>query len=270
MTRCAEGIPEEVWVDLLSGRLRESEARALLSHKQGCPACRDALAQWEALLGGAPHHRPAMQPSPPDLAGARRRRLHRYAAAYAWARRLGVAARAAARRPAVAAVCGLCILLGAALLLLHPFAKGGLSAKDSLTAAGYARLHEPEAASVMSEPDTIIYASGPSPEGGAGFGASLPAGARETLWLNLRTHELFLLMEGLLPSNRTDVQAWARYGATNANLGLLRFHDSRAHLYASNIRPEQWEAVLLTIEPKGGSLTPSSPETLSIPLRTVE
>uniref|UniRef100_UPI003B8A62EA anti-sigma factor domain-containing protein n=1 Tax=Cohnella rhizosphaerae TaxID=1457232 RepID=UPI003B8A62EA len=77
----------------------------------------------------------------------------------------------------------------------------------------------------------------------------------------------FLLMEGLLPSARTDVQAWARSGETNASLGLLRFHDSRAHLYASNVRPEAWECVLLTIEPKGGSPMPTRPETVSIPLR---
>ncbi|MFD2332220.1 hypothetical protein ACFSR7_23440 [Cohnella sp. GCM10020058] len=95
----------------------------------------------------------------------------------------------------------------------------------------------------------------------------LHGGARETLWLNIRTHELFLLMDGLLPSARTDVQAWASSGAKSANLGLLSFHDSRAHLYATNVRPEEWESILLTIEPKGGSLTPTKPETVSIRLR---
>lgn len=253
------GVPEERWIDLLDGRLSERDAQALMAHKGECRDCRDTYAQWVELLGAESRAAPA-------LSAGRRRSLLLRACVHAFARRTGRAWRAAAKRPALAASCGLGAAVVATLLLLHPFATdGGKDAGNELSPAGYARLHEPAGASVLSEPDTVVYKSG---EGGrSGMAIGLPGGAKETLWLNARTHELFLLMEGLLPSARTDVQAWARFGATNANLGLLSFHDSRAHLYAANVRPEEWESVLLTIEPKGGSAMPTRPETVSIPLR---
>lgn len=278
------GVPEERWIDLLDGRLSERDVQALMVHKGECRDCRDTYAQWAELLGagsGAAHgptrqagpRQKAAQAEAAALPGAAqalspglRRSLLLRAGVYAFARRTGRAWRAAAKRPALAASCGLGAAVVATLLLLHPFATdGSKDAGSELSPAGYARLHEPEGASVLSEPDTVVYQSG---EGGRpGMAIGLPGGAKETLWLNARTHELFLLMEGLLPSARTDVQAWARSGATNANLGLLSFHDSRAHLYAANVRPEEWESVLLTIEPKGGSAMPTRPETVSIPLR---
>ncbi|SFB19527.1 Anti-sigma-K factor rskA [Cohnella sp. OV330] len=286
------GVPEERWVDLLSGRLNARDAQALLAHGDGCRDCGDVYAQWAALLGGErgpsnlpagrDAYRPADRAAPRRkaasadfaarpgealaLSAGRRRSLLLRAGIYAYARRATRALLAAARRPAFAAACGLGATVAVALLLLHPFAReDAQEAGNVLSPAGYARLHEPEGVSVLGEPDTVVYKSGES--GLAGMKVGLPAGAKETLWVNARTHELFLLMEGLLPSARTDVQAWARSGATSANLGLLSFHDSRAHLYAANIRPEEWESVLLTIEPKGGSLTPTEPETVSIPLR---
>lgn len=285
-------VPEERWIDLLSGRLNARDAQALLAHGNGCRDCSDVYAQWAAMLGGergpsdldagrdayGPAHRVAPKQKaasadfashPGDewtLSAGRRRSLLLRAGIYAYARRATRALLSAARRPALAAACGLGATVAVALLLLHPFARDNArEAGNVLSPAGYARLHEPEGVSVLSAPDTVVYKSGAG--GLAGMEVGLPAGAKETLWLNARTHELFLLMEGLLPSDRTDVQAWARSGATSANLGLLSFHDSRAHLYAANIRPEEWQSVLLTIEPKGGSLTPTEPETVSIPLR---
>jgi|GEM_PF-382778 len=301
------GVPEERWVDLLGGGLSVRESKALLAHKDGCTACRMVFEQWQALLGdtgsewseaglrereqfvaigrraapGEEHGEwskqrlretepaathPGRAVAQADLSPALRRSLRRRAAAYALARRSAAAIRTVAKRPAVAAACGLGAAVAVLLLLLNPFARSGTSAGGSLSPAGYAMLHEPGGAAVMSEPDTIVYRSGGASADGA-LDPGLPPGARETLWLNVRTHELFLLMEGLLPSDRTDVQAWSRSGGKNANLGLLRFNDTRAHLYSANVRPEEWESVLLTIEPKGGSPIPTKPETASIRLK---
>ncbi|CAI6056575.1 anti-sigma factor [Cohnella sp. JJ-181] len=225
-----------------------------------------------AMHSFGPHTAVPSSGQPTELSPVRRRILLRTAGMYAFARRarrMTNSAVASWRRPAIAAVSGLSIAVVVLLALLQPFAQGGTPADSVLSPAAYARIHAPDGVSVLGEPDTVVYESGEpqAVRAGAGFGAGSAGGARETLWINMRTHELFLLMEGLLPSSRTDVQAWARYGSKSANLGLLRFHDSRAHLYASDVSPEEWESVLLTIEPKGGSRTPTSPETVSIPLR---
>lgn len=281
MTERKCGVPEERWVDLLGGSLSARESQVLLAHKDGCAACRTAFEQWRALFGdtrddwaktgpreaesNATHGGRASARA--DLSPAHRRSLRRHAAAYALARRSAAAIRTVAKRPAVAAACGLGAAVAVLLLLLNPFARDGTAAGGGLSPAGYAMLHEPGGAAVMREPDTVVYHSRSAPADGA-IDSGLPPGAQETLWLNVRTHELFLLMEGLLPSDHTDIQAWSRSGGQSANLGLLRFNDTRAHLYSANVRPEEWESVLLTIEPKGGSRMPTKPETASIRLKS--
>ncbi|MDI4645401.1 anti-sigma factor [Cohnella hashimotonis] len=270
------GVPEERWIDLLAGRLHARDAEALLAHKQECRACGDIFAQWAELIESHPGSAPRLRAAAVDftrqpgdewaLSAGRRRSLLMRAGAYAFARRATRAMLAAARRPALAAACGLGASVAVALVLLYSFARdNGQNAGRELSPAGYARLHEPDSVTMLSEPDTVKYEAGDRRS--AGKEGGLIAGAKETLWLNMRTHELFLLMEGLLPSARTDVQAWASSGPESSNLGLLSFHDSRAHLYATNVRPEEWESVLLTIEPKGGSPTPTKPETASIRIR---
>ncbi|MDG0813171.1 hypothetical protein [Cohnella rhizosphaerae] len=202
------GVPEERWIDLLGGRLYEREVKALIAHKAECRECRDTHAQWAKLLGGglsaaglpvrqagpcqvATQADAAAQSGAAQVLSARRRRsLLLHAGVYAFARRAGRALVATAKRPARAAACGLGVAVAALLLLLHPLAsKSGRHAGSELSPAGYARLHEPEGATVIGEPDTVVYKYGENGRSGTAIG--LPGGAKETLWLNARTHELF-------------------------------------------------------------------------------
>lgn len=266
----------EQWAALLGG---ERGGRALDERGGSAAAGRYDARRPDAQRVAAERHaarsdvlRAAIGGAGPDaeLSASRRLSLRSRAAAYAFARRTSAALRNAFKRPAIAAVCGLGAAVAVLLMLLIPFARGGTAPGGSLSPAGYAMLHEPDGAAVMDQPDTVVYRSDSGSRSAAADGwaqSALPPGARETLWLNVRTHELFLLMEGLLPSDRTDMQAWAQTGGKSANLGLLRFHDTRAHLYSANVRPEEWEALLLTVEPKGGSSMPTEPETASIRLK---
>lgn len=235
------------------GRLNPSESDSLLRHRQTCSYCAETSKQWAGLLSGiAPEHRMAA-----DLTERRKERLRREARRQGFYRRTGRAAMTAMRRPAGIAIAGCALAIVLFASLLHGNANRGAEAE--LAPKQYAELHEPEGAEVMSRPDTIVYSM-------AGGGTDpLEAGiaqtAKETVWINVRTHEVFLLMEGMLPSDDRDVQAWATYGDNNANLGLLKFHQGQAHLYAANVRPELWDSLELTIEPKGGSLHPTSPGT---------
>lgn len=181
------GVSEERWVDLLCGRLGARDAKALLTHKDGCRDCGDVHAQWAALLGGerGPSRQPAgrdadrladralpkqkaasavIAAQPSDalaLSAGRRRSLLLRAGVYAFARRATRALLAATRRPALAAACGLGAAVAIALLLLHPFARDNAQeARSVLSPAGYARLHEPAGVSVLSEPDTVVYRAG--------------------------------------------------------------------------------------------------------------
>lgn len=248
------GIPEERWVDLLAGRLQPSEAGSLLRHKDVCPACADRFDRWRALLGAAAAE-PAEWPSE-----AKRERLRRRVRRRGFARSIRMAARSLARQPGGWATAGAAavLLLFGSLLLTDKVREG-----TNLPPERYARLHAPEGAGMMSRPDTVVY----SMNGGAGrIRGGDGADAKETVWINVRTHELFVFLEGMLPSKELDVQAWATYGGRDANLGVLQFHQDQAHLYSNDVRPELWESLVLTIEPKGGSESPTSPQTAELTL----
>ncbi|WP_027093723.1 anti-sigma factor domain-containing protein [Cohnella thermotolerans] len=246
-------VPEEWWIDWHLGRLQPAEAEALVRHRDGCPDCAASFRQWSELLGSGEAAR--------ELPERSRRRLRAEMRMRGFVRRAVRALSAFRLRRAAWATAGagLAIAVFACLLFVNEDRN-----RTKLEPEKYALLHEPEGAEIMSRPDTVVYSMSDGIE-------PLPAGAanaiKETVWINVRTHELFLLLEGMLPSDDLDVQAWATSGTREANLGLLQFHQNRAHLYASGVRPELWDSLALTIEPKGGSVRPTSPQTAALLLR---
>lgn len=256
MDKRACGVPEERWIDLLVGRLDPSETASLLRHRETCPACAELCERWAELFGRAA---PVYAPSA-DLSQRRKERLRREARRQGFRRTAARAVLSAARRPAGMAVaaCALAIFVFAGML----YGNANSGGKAALAPKKYAELHQPEGAEIMSRPDTVVYSM--SGGGEEQLGSGLAQATKETVWINVRTHELFLLMEGMLPSDDRDVQVWATSGENDANLGLLQFHQGQAHLYAAHVRPELWDSLELTIEPKGGSARPTSPQTAAL------
>ncbi|MBB6730471.1 anti-sigma factor [Cohnella zeiphila] len=286
------GVAEEKWIDWHAGKLDPEEMALLRRHRDTCSACEACSRQWEMLLGGGPvsgdnrttgiygetegdngwthlrlHSTPRSELTdmrttekaypPPSATSRLKRRLRTAVVWYGIGRKWSARWRAAAQRPAwlTLAGTGVALVLFAGLLLVNR--SGGES--GTVSPERYAELHEPNGAAVMSRPDTVVYKLD---RGSPGTSAD----TKETVWINVRTHEMFLLLEGMLPSDSLDVQAWAQSDGGNANLGLLQFHQNQAHLYSRNVRPELWKALLLTIEPKGGSRLPTTPQTASIRL----
>ena len=246
-------IPETTWVDYHLGKLPPAEAAALKRHRDSCAACSAASREWESLLDMPSDLR---QSAAPARAPLKLRALARLRGAANRARRY--AAVSAKRRAAVATT------LAAVAIALAAYAYGSIGTETkAVDPQVYAQRHEPDAAQVLSRPDTIVYslgANGPLPAG------SLLPLAKETVWINERTHEIFVLLEGMVPSGDLDVQAWAFADGRASNLGLLQFNDNLAHLYSRNVWPEGWESLALTLEPKGGSLAPTTPETVAVRL----
>nr|WP_260440139.1 anti-sigma factor [Cohnella lubricantis] len=190
----------------------------------------------------------------------RKERLRREASKQSFYRRTARAAISAMRRPGGIAIAGCALALFTFIGLLN----GNVNQESdaALAPKRYAELHEPQGAEIMSRPDTVVYSMSHGGEGPLEGGLSAPT--KQTVWINVRTHEVFLLLEGMLPSEQRDVQAWASYGDRDANLGLLQFHQGQAHLYAADVQPELWDSLELTIEPKGGSDHPTSPRTAAL------
>ncbi|RUS48099.1 anti-sigma factor [Cohnella sp. AR92] len=247
-------ITEERWIDFHLGKLHPEEAAAMLRHRQACASCAAASEEWEAMLSPLASAETEMETSFRAPAMLRARVRLRGAA-----NRAKRALSSASRRRGAAAVS-----LSAFAILMAVLAYGRMGGPGkTVDPQDYAEHHVPVASQVLSRPDTVVYkldADSVLPS------EALPPPTRETVWINKRTHELFLLLEGMLPSNEMDVQAWAYAGGAARNLGLLEFNDDLAHLYSSNVSPEDWESLALTIEPKGGSLSPTAPQTASVRL----
>lgn len=244
------GIPEERWVDGLSGRLPADAYEAMLRHKAACPACGRTYEEWRTLL----QPEEVLEPSPAAEAG--RRKLRRKVGRIGARRKLG---RLAVNGGAIAAAAVL-LLLGIRALL---FPDGGGSADRLQPARAYAEKYEPSGAALMAAPDTVVYSLR---DGARESGVAAGGYPSATVWVNGRTEELFVLLEGLLPSERMDVQAWGSIADVPTNLGLLEFHHGQGHLYSHVSRLPAFEAVGFTIEPKGGSAAPTAPESATVRL----
>lgn len=282
-------VPEEWWVDYLTGRLPRDQALRLERHRAVCPVCAATCRRWEEILRnardswtspaqpsgmgvseGAPREdEPVFAAAVRSMAGTlrqiwRRRKLRLAVNAYSWRRSVERAARGAPRPRWLAAAGGalaLALLVG---LIRAAFPQEEIPA-DPVTAKAeqYVQVHEPMAADVISRPDTVQY---PLVRAFVRGDVEMPPVAGGAIWLNDRTGELFVMLEGLVPSNDRDVQAWMVIREEWFNLGLLKFHESQGHLYVRRIWTEDREAVALTLEPKGGSPLPTVSESTIVRL----
>jgi len=284
-------VPEEWWVDYLTGRLTRDQALRLERHRAVCPVCAETCRRWEELLrnarddgirtaassvSGTRNARAGgdLRPSAAlrSFAGVLRRkwrrgRLRLAVSAYSWRRSLERALRAAAGLRWIAAAGGLLALALVAGLFRTAyvtFTREPPADPVTLKAEQYVLAHEPMAAAVISRPDTVQY---PLVRAYVRGDVELPPVADGAVWLNDRTGELLVVLEGMVPSNDRDVQAWLVIREGWLNLGLLKFPERyQGHLYVRSVWTEDREAVALTLEPKGGSLLPTAPESTIVRL----
>ena len=270
--RC--GVPEERWVDWHLGRLSRDAAEALRRHLDTCPDCARVWRHWGELLGAPAEGQREKTASglltaaPWDVEPPKRlrRRLRRKLIRRRLRDQL-------ARKPLVTAAACVFAILAAAAAWLGQLGPGAANLAGGNTAVQrpavlppleYARLHEPHGARLMQAPDTVMFTGAPA--FAPGWPDLTPNGSTVIVWANPRTGEIFVLMDGLLPAESRDVQVWGLSGQQMTNLGLLEFHRWQGHLYSQFYGLMELEELYLTIEPKGGSLQPTAPETARLRL----
>lgn len=86
------------------------------------------------------------------------------------------------------------------------------------------------------------------------------------VWVNNNKNEMFLVVEGLLPLQENDYQAWLRMHEHHLNAGLLTINNDIAHLYVQDYNLSKVNRVKVSIEPKGGSIHPMGPESFFVEL----
>ncbi|MFC4098130.1 anti-sigma factor domain-containing protein [Paenibacillus xanthanilyticus] len=248
---CSGLYAEEDFVDLLMNRKTAAEALIMRRHLAACADCRARADEWTDLLdeetpdaagviAGEGEKIAALEPS-----AAVRLRLARHVRRAAIRKRVADAARAHRKALTVAAAAAvLFVSLASLLRTMH---------EPEERRAEYVAEHEPRAMVLVNNPQTAslrVHAAGD--ELGDGY-----------VWFNGASREVFVLLEGLLPSADLDVRAWAENERGRENLGVLRHEEANlAHLYVRGRMLDQARHIVLTVEPSGGSIKPSAPDAL--------
>ncbi|MFC5531665.1 anti-sigma factor [Cohnella yongneupensis] len=248
------GMPEERWVDWLEGRLPADRHDAMSRHLQSCPRCLTVQREWRQLLNSV---EAGVLPVLPSNANESRRTLRNKIRRTGWRRK---AARLGNRRAAWTIAASLLLLFAAMRIIGN---QGHSKETHVRLAQAYAEQYEPSGAALMARPDTVVYTLGGN---SIDRGQSSDGAPKATVWVNGRTEEMFMLLEGMLPSDSLDVQAWGNLENHLTNLGLLEFHRSQGHLYSHMTNLPDFEEVAFTIEPKGGSEQPTAPKSASVQL----
>ncbi|REE89098.1 anti-sigma-K factor RskA [Paenibacillus taihuensis] len=249
---CCPFYREEDWVDLyVSGKPYETRI-AMLQHKETCAYCRGAAAEWEHLLradediadGNAVVADVDLMPSPSVkrslIMHVRKQGLQRRVRSFASSKKRWMTAAATGF---VLIIC----LMGLSRLVHEP----------ANQRSHYVEKNEPQAMQFMSDPHTASYQVHPSSEElGEGY-----------VWFNDDSSEVLVMLEGMLPSESHDVQAWAVNERGRENLGLLHHAEAgRSHLYIKKQSLANIDIIVLTVEPLGGSENPTTPDAFIIRL----
>jgi hypothetical protein len=252
---CPEGYAEQEWVDYVLGGLDAGRRAAMAGHKARCFACAGAYEEWRLLLASEPG--PFDVPHEPGSAAEAAGR----AATYPGDRTRRSIARAVARRALrmkllrnplryglTAAVCGLLVFAMWMRMTIEP-----AEPVDSFVSS-----REPEAVTVLQASDSLQYRVMPAAGGQSGG----------YVWLSGDVSEALLLLEDLPVLDQEDYQAWAVTGERQDSLGLLKLTGSRGHLFVRSPLLRGAETISLSSEPKGGSVSPTSEQTVLVLMGT--
>lgn len=230
-------ISESELVDYLLGKISQDKAESIDSHIRQCEACSKAIDQWQELL--KPVHNQDEFFSSKRL---KRRLTIRYLTGYLLMQRVKIWS------ATVATLAGLVFFIWWSLMdsdsHFDPFPYG--DAKKSF-----------KELAIVQDPSTVQY-------------EVMPISAEEVkgyVWVNQNSKEILLLVKGLQNMYERDYQVWVVKKEQRSNMGLVEWHDGFAHFYYQGEGVDQAENIAISLEPKGGSVHPTGPDTIFVKLK---
>lgn len=249
MTSINCGWIEEDHIDFVLNKLSDPKRDQLALHLQTCDFCRDGILMWQQTF--SPDHdeldlqserQPSTTPMPSD-------RIRRKLLAHALLNKLKIMA----RRPIFSISLASCLAL---FLFIYT-----LDSRDSITTASQPEWVQDvtniEGSSLISDPQTVAYRI----EQHAQFNVD------GFVWIKGNSNEWLFLLNGISPSLKHDYQVWAVTNNKRSNMGLLKYNRDKAYLYANGKALQGVDHIAVSIEPKGGSSTPTTPDTVQVNLQ---
>lgn len=261
---CSNGYSEEQWVDFVLGNLSHAKRQLLEQHLAGCRACRQHVEEWGDLLADhgqlawsnkaqgtaaalySAGEQAAEGLEQPYLSEKHMRSLQRHVKQQARWHQLKT--KLSEHKYVTGGVAA------AVLLLALIFAPQEPAQKKPAHVDQYVLDHEPGAMSFVNAINSARYrvetAEGQNSSG--------------YIWLKDDLSEAFLWLENLPQIGLNDYQAWAISGEQANSLGIIQVVGSEGHLYMDMPLLHPSDLITLTVEPKGGSLSPTSEQILLI------
>lgn len=229
---------EEEIADYLLGRMAEGKRRDLQLHLLSCTRCAELHREWSAIL--EPSEAMPMPTPSPTL----KRRLLRRIAFERWLswRKKDIGAAIAVKRAAVLFLC---------LMSLFFFQRDSGLPDERTLAANLPNMD------IVMDPHTVLHVA-----------SVVPSHAKSYVWVNNTSNEMLILTKGLAPLPETDYQVWFITEDRRSRVGLLRWENGIAQLYFQGGELGLVENIAVSVEPKGGSFTPTSPDAIFVNLRT--
>ncbi|MCF6094634.1 anti-sigma factor [Microaerobacter geothermalis] len=244
MTKPFCGWIEEEVVDFVLGKLSPTKQKQFKLHLESCHACAALYHEWSEILNNESIHQMQQASLNPSPSLKRRLRFH------------------------------LILKKGLSFLSLHPsvsFSMIGFIVLVALVIGLFPNQNQPsgngnilaeqnqvfQEIPMMADPRTVRYEAVPV----------ISSDIRGYVWVNDSSNEMLLLVKGLPPLSNNDYQVWFISANKRSNVGLLNLENQIAHLYFRGGKIEQVENIAVSIEPKGGSHTPTGPDTVYINLK---
>ncbi|WP_106769491.1 anti-sigma factor [Paenibacillus faecalis] len=250
MTNTNCGWNEEELIDFVLDKLDDSKSEQLALHLQSCHSCSNEIQIWRQTLApnDAGHQLDSeLQPNDTSLMPSSRIRIKLLA--HALFHKLKILG----RRPIFSVSIAACLAL---FLLINM-----LDSKGSVMTASQPDWVEDvthiEGSSLISDPQTVAYR----------IDQHTQLNVDGFVWIKGNSDELLFLLNGIRPSLNHDYQVWAITNDKRSNIGLLKYNRDKAYLYVNGEIPQEIEHIAVSIEPKGGSVLPTTPDTVHVNIR---
>lgn len=230
-------IPEEKLIDYARGQIPVDEAGTIHSHLQFCKQCYGTLQKWQHLLVNLEEYEPP---------AALKERIWDTIAQKQVERKRTWQPRLVFRTLLVAAVFGL--IVGFGFVMQGDKKTPPVAVDDEFRALQLQQ--NPQTKQIDIVPASSAYDS-----------------INGNIWINTDTKELLLEVEGLEQLSNRDYQVWIIYRDNEIIGALLPIQNGTSRLFIQDENVPQLKMLKGSIEPKGGSLIPTGPDTFYVEIK---
>lgn len=235
-------IPEELMIDYVLGNLSKDERQLLDEHIHRCSHCQEELTSWKLLLNNN------QKVTPSDSLDKRIKNTIQIKGN---------------SKPKIGNRKAFCFIAGAAAIFiiclgllqitqLQPISDN--NDQEYLTAQYDLIPEQP----FMNNPATNRLDIVP---------VTMDQNIMGNVWLNEVTNELYIQVEGLRPLESQDYQVWLVRDDNGWQDELVHLNDGTVHVYYKGQDVQTIRFVKISVEPIGGSMLPTGPDTLYIDLQ---